>query len=220
MCNLEKKFTEFTPRKTAKDGYRSQCKPCRNLIMQKWVDSHKDQVKEHKDRWYAENKEKKDEASKQWKLKNREKYLAQQRDAARSRYNSDVKKYRQACIDWRKNNPDVYKESEKKSKHKYYINNKSKLISKNLLWKSKNAVRVKELARKHTAQQRIKFPDRAKARIMVRCAIKMGYLIRPSYCSLCTIEGKIEGHHPDYSKPLEVIWLCKKCHMAEHRKKD
>ena len=27
---------------------------------------------------------------------------------------------------------------------------------------------------------------------------------------------KSEMHHPDYFKPLEVIWLCRTCHRAEH----
>lgn len=38
-------------------------------------------------------------------------------------------------------------------------------------------------------------------------------------CMKCGLVAKhgIEWHHPDYSKPLEVIPLCKKCHGLAHR---
>ena len=29
---------------------------------------------------------------------------------------------------------------------------------------------------------------------------------------------KVEAHHEDYSKPLEIIWLCKRCHARLHLK--
>jgi hypothetical protein len=50
-------------------------------------------------------------------------------------------------------------------------------------------------------------------------AIAQGRLIRPDHCSECGNRPlrKVEGHHPDYSKPLEVEWLCRRCHAARHR---
>lgn len=35
-------------------------------------------------------------------------------------------------------------------------------------------------------------------------------------CEKCG-ETCTEAHHDDYSKPLEIRWLCKKCHMEWHR---
>jgi hypothetical protein len=47
------------------------------------------------------------------------------------------------------------------------------------------------------------------ARKRVYMAVRSGKLKRsPCYCG----EVQVEGHHKDYSKPLEVIWLCKKHH--------
>lgn len=43
-------------------------------------------------------------------------------------------------------------------------------------------------------------------------AVKAGTLVRPGTCSKCGCSGKIEAAHSDYTKPLEVIWLCQPCH--------
>jgi hypothetical protein len=52
------------------------------------------------------------------------------------------------------------------------------------------------------------------ARSRVRKAIESGLLVRPDECELANdaCSGRIEAHHPDYSKPLEVRWLCIKHH--------
>ena len=44
---------------------------------------------------------------------------------------------------------------------------------------------------------------------------------KPECCESCgaaTNSRLLHGHHADYSKPLEVEWLCRKCHLAEHDK--
>ena len=40
--------------------------------------------------------------------------------------------------------------------------------------------------------------------------------IKTGKCCLCLENKNIEGHHQDYSKPLVVTWLCKKCHERSH----
>jgi ribosomal protein S27AE len=55
-----------------------------------------------------------------------------------------------------------------------------------------------------------------RTRIATRKAIKDGKLTKPLLCGECGTSGKIHAHHDDYTKPLEVRWLCKKCHDAAH----
>ena len=54
------------------------------------------------------------------------------------------------------------------------------------------------------------------ARNKLTAALSSGKIIRPANCLKCGSTKNIQGHHPDYNKPLEVIWLCLKCHKAEH----
>ncbi len=86
--------------------------------------------------------------------------------------------------------------------------------------------RERETERKH--RERIKYPERqglyrrkhrgkVHAVSAVFYAVRTGNLIRPDMCSECSRKCKPEGHHDDYSKPLEVIWLCTECHGKRHR---
>lgn len=47
-------------------------------------------------------------------------------------------------------------------------------------------------------------------------AIRHGKVVRPDACERCGAKGNVEGHHHDYSKPLDVEWLCRPCHAAHH----
>ncbi len=51
---------------------------------------------------------------------------------------------------------------------------------------------------------------------MVALARKNGILVRPKKCSKCLAITTPVAHHPDYAKPLQVVWLCDSCHAKTH----
>lgn len=72
--------------------------------------------------------------------------------------------------------------------------------------------------RQRTKKYREKNPEKAKAHSIINNAIRDGKLKRPDRCSMCGVmDVPIEAHHSDYSKPLDVIWVCKSCHWEIHR---
>lgn len=56
---------------------------------------------------------------------------------------------------------------------------------------------------------------KANTRAYTREYIRRGVLNKIN-CERCGSE-KTEAHHEDYQKPLEVIWLCRKCHLEYHK---
>ena len=57
-------------------------------------------------------------------------------------------------------------------------------------------------------------PEKRKAQTKVGNAIRDKKLFKQP-CEKCGNE-KVEAHHDDYSKPLDVRWLCKKHHVEHH----
>jgi hypothetical protein len=78
----------------------------------------------------------------------------------------------------------------------------------------------REVARRAARKQRELHPEKIRARMAVKGAIRSGRLIKPDTCGYChyVVEDltRLHGHHEDYSKPLEVEWLCQNCHEALH----
>lgn len=59
---------------------------------------------------------------------------------------------------------------------------------------------------------------RARCGAAVRQAIKKGILVRASACQWCgESQKRIHAHHPDYARPLAVLWLCTRCHHDVHK---
>jgi len=53
---------------------------------------------------------------------------------------------------------------------------------------------------------------------ILRNIVSMMRLIEKRDAMNCGKQCLAHGHHPDYSKPLNVVWLCRECHKAVHRK--
>lgn len=85
--------------------------------------------------------------------------------------------------------------------------------SNNGNWKngiSKNGYHYKKI-------QKLRYPERIKARDTVGRALRSGILTKQS-CEKCG-NKKSFAHHPDYKQPLKIVWLCRKHHREVHNNK-
>lgn len=58
--------------------------------------------------------------------------------------------------------------------------------------------------------------ERIRAKSKVRTAVQQGKLISHDVCEKCGGTSNVEAHHENYSEPLNVVWLCRSCHMKRH----
>lgn len=107
---------------------------------------------------------------------------------------------------WANRNPDKIL----KNQRAYYHRNKEKILDK--IRESR-----KENGYKNTKAYRKRNREKIECHNFVRLAVKFGILNKPNYCEKCKSESIPQAHHHDYAKPLDVIWLCRKCHGEEHR---
>lgn len=89
--------------------------------------------------------------------------------------------------------------SYKKKDEKYYKNHRKEILLRRKIWYQKNKIKVT-------------------AHFKVQRALYKGLLIRKN-CEICGSDKDINAHHEDYSKPLEVKWLCRTHHFRLHAEK-
>ena len=92
--------------------------------------------------------------------------------------------------------------------------------------KNLDAIREYDKARYRTTlhrQQQLASLFKSRPKLHVKAndalsnAIRCRRVIRAEACWHCGSTERIEGHHVDYSRPLDVIWLCRSCHCKAHR---
>jgi hypothetical protein len=60
-------------------------------------------------------------------------------------------------------------------------------------------------------------PVKYAARNKLSNALRVGRIKKPPECQICAVcDDRLHGHHEDYTRPLDVIWVCNACHAFIH----
>lgn len=79
------------------------------------------------------------------------------------------------------------------------------------LWRKNNPEKANKLRRIGVERYVKRYPEKRKAQSIVASAVRSKWL-RQKPCVICG-NLKAQAHHDDYSKPLDVVWLC----VAHHK---
>lgn len=109
----------------------------------------------------------------------------------------------------------------------YRTKDRERSIARAAKWNALNPDARRAARRRHYAKHREKIIRKTvasgresgatRAHNLVFRAVRRGELTRPEKCPKCGVAGKIQAHHHlGYDRPLDVEWLCKRCHSLEH----
>lgn len=111
--------------------------------------------------------------------------------------------------EWRKNNLEKARATDRKNKRDE-VKRKGRQHFRDTYneWYANNA----DHKRQYEAERRKKNKKKKWAQNKLNKAVQRGEIVRPSTCSQCGEQKRVDGHHPDYNKPYDVVWLCRSCH--------
>ena len=107
----------------------------------------------------------------------------------------------------RKTNPEKYRDWDRKR----YERDKEKRNARSIRWAESNPQKV----RAHKTKWRASNAEKTVAQKKLGNALRDKRIQRQP-CLMCR-SLKVHGHHPDYSKPFDVVWLCSHHHGFVHR---
>lgn len=108
--------------------------------------------------------------------------------------------------------------------HRRYLSTAEVVRQRVREYRERNLELVRERDRQR--DRRFRSVEKIAAAKAVLYAVKAGRLV-PEDCEGCGLSAdarlhdgrrRVQAHHEDYNKPLDVRWLCARCHGLEHRK--
>jgi hypothetical protein len=105
--------------------------------------------------------------------------------------------------------------AQRQTAKRYRQKRRRKIAQEKRLWAHNNPKKIRAMDQR----KKERHPEQAKAHTAVRNAVYQGRLQKPTACERChqpTLKARLQGHHHDYAKPLEVEWLCHACHQQAH----
>jgi hypothetical protein len=72
------------------------------------------------------------------------------------------------------------------------------------------------LRAKITKEWKVAQPKRRAAQVALGNAVRAGRVVPWPVCAIPECDCKPEAHHPDYDRPLDVVWLCTAHHRQAH----
>lgn len=167
----------------------------------KYRELNKEKIKLYKKKYREKNKESMTEYFKKYYLEHPDYFKKYSKNYYNQNLRNNTELRKKYTEDFFKKNKDYYKTDVYREKNKIRIK------------KYYNTERGKQVIKDLNKKSYLKYTHKAKARAKLNYAIKKGYLNKPTFCSKCNKKNtRIEGHHTDYSKPFDVVWLCTVCH--------
>ena len=108
----------------------------------------------------------------------------------------------------------------------YRERNRKRIREQQKRWRDANRELIKQRSREIYEPKRKREwepSEKTHARNVLNSAVRYGK-ITPKPCERCGADPKrhngssdVHAHHDDYSKPLDVRWLCAECHIEYHK---
>lgn len=223
-CGEVKPIDQFYKHPTAKDGYRGECKACKNKQGEQWYSKNAEKQREKARQWRINNADKKREIDKRWKTENKDRARENQRKWRAK----NLDKLREYFREYREKNLSLVQ----KIRRNWKENNREKKRDSNRKWSANHPGYYQEWKQKNPDVRRANEQNR-RSRILGnggRIAAKEWGELKKKYNYTCLCCGRKEPEIElslDHVLPISLGGknvienaqpLCRSCNSKKNNK--